>query len=79
VDGKVFGIDLSDSMSQIARDNISRAGLSNRIGLHQGDAGNLPLNARNLIEKSGFIPFQVIEKNMNGLPVVMLSARKYGQ
>jgi demethylmenaquinone methyltransferase/2-methoxy-6-polyprenyl-1,4-benzoquinol methylase len=37
-----------------------------------------PINLRNIIDKSGFEPIGIIEKSMNGLPVVMLSARKNG-
>lgn len=40
--GKVYGIDLSDGMFQVANENISRAGLSSRIELRLGDAANLP-------------------------------------
>ena len=40
--GKVFGIDLSDGMFQVARNNISRSKLTNLVNLQQGDAVNLP-------------------------------------
>jgi ubiquinone/menaquinone biosynthesis C-methylase UbiE len=40
--GKVYGIDLSDGMFQVAKERISRTGLSSRIELRLGDAVNLP-------------------------------------
>jgi ubiquinone/menaquinone biosynthesis C-methylase UbiE len=40
--GKVYGIDQSDGMFQVAKKIISRAGLSGRIELRLGDAVDLP-------------------------------------
>ena len=40
--GKVYGIDLSDGMFNVAEDNISKAGLSGRVELMCGDAAILP-------------------------------------
>lgn len=37
-----------------------------------------PIDVRNLIETAGFEPIELFEKNMYGLPVVMLSARING-
>jgi S-adenosylmethionine-diacylgycerolhomoserine-N-methlytransferase len=39
-DGLFYGIDISEEMLQLARKNIARAGLSDRITLQQGDATN---------------------------------------
>jgi ubiquinone/menaquinone biosynthesis C-methylase UbiE len=40
--GKVFGIDLSEGMFQVATNNISRSKLTSLVNLQQGDAVNLP-------------------------------------
>lgn len=40
--GKVFGIDISEGMSRIARARVAKAGLSERIQLECGDAVKLP-------------------------------------
>jgi ubiquinone/menaquinone biosynthesis C-methylase UbiE len=40
--GKVYGIDLSEGMLQVASDRLSKSGMSNRVELHCGDATRLP-------------------------------------
>lgn len=40
--GKVYGIDISEGMSKIARSRINDAGLLHRVELECGDAANLP-------------------------------------
>jgi ubiquinone/menaquinone biosynthesis C-methylase UbiE len=40
--GKVYGIDLSDGMFNIAQAKLEKAGLSNRVELKYGDAVKLP-------------------------------------
>ncbi len=40
--GKVYGIDLSDNMLEIARENLHKAGLAERVELTCGDATQLP-------------------------------------
>ncbi len=42
--GKVYGIDLSEGMRQIARERIARAGLAARVQLELGDAAALPFD-----------------------------------
>jgi demethylmenaquinone methyltransferase/2-methoxy-6-polyprenyl-1,4-benzoquinol methylase len=40
--GRIFAIDLSPSMLEVARDRVARAGLGARIELRLGDAARLP-------------------------------------
>jgi ubiquinone/menaquinone biosynthesis C-methylase UbiE len=40
--GKVFGIDLSQGMLEVAREKIAKAGLSGSVELKRGDAAELP-------------------------------------
>ena len=40
--GKVYGIDISDGMLNVARSRVDRAGLSERVDLRRGDAAQLP-------------------------------------
>lgn len=40
--GKVYGIDISDSMVAIAQSRVRRAGLEGRVNLRRGDALHLP-------------------------------------
>lgn len=42
-EGRVFGIDLSDKMTELARANLARQQLADRVELFCGDATNLPL------------------------------------
>ena len=43
--GRVFGIDISEEMCDIARSGVKKAGLSERVRLECGDAANLPFEA----------------------------------
>jgi ubiquinone/menaquinone biosynthesis C-methylase UbiE len=47
-DGKVFGLDLSDKMTKLAKENLARAGLLERARLRCGDATQLPYAAGSL-------------------------------
>jgi ubiquinone/menaquinone biosynthesis C-methylase UbiE len=46
--GKVYGIDLSDEMLKIARENLEKEGLADRVELICEDAGKLPYAAETL-------------------------------
>ena len=41
-EGRVCGVDLSAGMLEISRKRLDRAGLSDRVELHRGDAAQLP-------------------------------------
>ena len=43
--GKVFGLDLSDKMAKIAKENLAKAGLLDRARIRCGDAAQLPYPA----------------------------------
>ena len=46
--GKIYGIDLSDEMLKIARENLEKEGLADRVELICEDAGKLPYAAETL-------------------------------
>lgn len=43
--GKVYGIDISEGMCNVAQSKVKKAGLSQRVSLHCGDAARLPFEA----------------------------------
>jgi demethylmenaquinone methyltransferase/2-methoxy-6-polyprenyl-1,4-benzoquinol methylase len=43
--GRVFGLDLSDKMARIAKENLAKAGLLERARIRCGDAAQLPYPA----------------------------------
>ncbi len=43
--GKVFGLDLSDKMAKLAKENLAKAGLLDRGRIRCGDAAQLPYPA----------------------------------
>jgi ubiquinone/menaquinone biosynthesis C-methylase UbiE len=67
--GKVFGIDLSERMFQIANERISRSSLSNQIELHLGDAIALPYNNNSF--NAIFISFTLELFDMKEVPLVL--------
>ena len=46
--GKVFGLELSDSMAKIAKENLAQSGLLDRAKLRCGDATQLPYSAESM-------------------------------
>jgi ubiquinone/menaquinone biosynthesis C-methylase UbiE len=43
--GKVYGLDLSEGMRNVAQARIEKAGLADRVDLHLGDAVQLPFES----------------------------------
>ena len=43
--GRVYGIDISEGMCNVAQARVSKAGLSQKVSLHCGDAARLPFEA----------------------------------
>lgn len=48
--GRVIGLDISDGMLAIARERLQGEGLSDRVGLHLGDAANLDFIEANRLD-----------------------------
>ena len=46
--GRVFGLDLSDQMAKIAKENLAKAGLLERARIRCGDGAELPYPAGNM-------------------------------
>ena len=46
--GKVFGLDLSDQMAKLAKENLAKAGLLDRAKVRCGDATQLPYAASSM-------------------------------
>ncbi len=46
--GRVYGIDISEGMGNIAQARVNQAGLSDRVALSSGDAAQLPFTAGSL-------------------------------
>jgi ubiquinone/menaquinone biosynthesis C-methylase UbiE len=44
-EGRVYGVDISSGMVEVARRRLAKAGLTDRVELYRGDAAVLPYNA----------------------------------
>jgi ubiquinone/menaquinone biosynthesis C-methylase UbiE len=67
--GKVYGIDLSERMYQVATERISRSGLSSQVELHLGDA--IALRYKNNLFNAIYIGFTLELFDMKEVPLVL--------
>lgn len=72
--GKVYGIDLSEGMSRVAKSKIANTGLSERVELIQGDAAELPYseNSMNAI----FMSFTLELFDTPEIPIVLQQCQR---
>jgi ubiquinone/menaquinone biosynthesis C-methylase UbiE len=72
--GKAYGIDLSEGMSQVASERLSKNGMSDRVELHCGDATQLPF-PDNFFD-AVFMSFVLELFDTPELPLVMHECRR---
>jgi ubiquinone/menaquinone biosynthesis C-methylase UbiE len=72
--GKVYGIDISEAMCNIALSRIEKSGLSERVELHCGDATHLPFKA-NCFD-AVFMSFALEIFDTSGIPIVLDECRR---
>jgi ubiquinone/menaquinone biosynthesis C-methylase UbiE len=72
--GKVFGLDLSDKMTKLAKENLGRAGLLERARLRCGDATQLPYADDSL--DSVFVSFTLELFDTPEIPKVLSECRR---
>jgi ubiquinone/menaquinone biosynthesis C-methylase UbiE len=73
-EGKVFGIDLSDRMVQLAKKNLAELGLINRARLRCGDATQLPYMADSM--DAVFISFALELFDTPDIPKVLSECKR---
>jgi ubiquinone/menaquinone biosynthesis C-methylase UbiE len=72
--GKVFGVDLSDRMVQLARENLAKSGLLSCVRLRCGDATRLPFSANTM--DAIFTSFALELFDTPEIPVVLGECRR---
>jgi ubiquinone/menaquinone biosynthesis C-methylase UbiE len=72
--GKVFGLDLSERMLDMARDNLHKAGLADRVELSCGDALQLPYRPDSL--DAIFMSFTLELFDTPGIPKVLAECKR---
>jgi demethylmenaquinone methyltransferase/2-methoxy-6-polyprenyl-1,4-benzoquinol methylase len=72
--GKVYGIDISDGMCNIALSRMEKSGLSERVELHCGDATHLPFKA-NCFD-AVFMSFALELFDTSEIPIVLDECRR---
>jgi demethylmenaquinone methyltransferase/2-methoxy-6-polyprenyl-1,4-benzoquinol methylase len=72
--GRVYGVDLSDAMMQIAEENLDRAGVADRAELLCGDATRLPYEDGAL--DAIFMSFTLELFDTPEIPVVLAECRR---
>ena len=72
--GKVYGIDISEGMCNIALSRMEKSGLSERVELHCGDATHLPFKA-NCFD-AVFISFALELFDTSEIPIVLDECRR---
>ena len=72
--GKVYGVDLSEGMLQVASNRLSKSGMSNRLELQCGDATRLPFS--DSFFDAVFVSFVLELFDTPELPLVMRECQR---
>jgi ubiquinone/menaquinone biosynthesis C-methylase UbiE len=72
--GKVYGVDISEGMLQVARERIERVGLENRVELRLGDGAELPFEDASF--DAAFMSFTLELFDTPELSVVLQGCRR---